>query len=441
MTTLMNALNRPWAIRPACLDDLVSRHVAAFSNADEKQIEAWGGRSPAPTAKDIMSVSGGVATIRIHGVITKTPMVIGWDEWSVGADIVEEAFRTAMSRSSVDSILLDIDSPGGSVDGTPELAAVISAARGKKPIVAFANGMMASAAYWIGSAADTIVATEAALVGSIGVVMDHYDLSELYSKIGVKKTPITAGKYKRIASDEKPLSDEGRAYLQDMVDGIYSMFVDAVSAHRAVTTEKVLAMADGKEFIGKQAHSVGLIDSIGSRERALAITHERSSRNMDLKTLQENHPDLYQQVIAMGVEQGKQEMAKAVDEARQTSAVTERERITTLLNAGADQKATMEAINGGMTAGEAYKSFFEAEKNKRGAALADLGAQATKPVKAEEPAAAVTGDDVKKFEAAVEREMATGKTRGQAVLAVSNADPDLHERYLKAINSNKPAGK
>lgn len=162
---------------------------------------------------------------------------------------------------------------------------------------------------------------------------------------------------------------------------------------------------------------------------------------MDLKTLQENHPDLYQQVIAMGVEQGKQEMAKAVDEARQTSAVTERERITTLLNAGADQKATMEAINGGMTAGEAYKSFFEAEKNKRGTALADLGAQATKPVKAEEPAAAVAGDDVKKFETAVQREMATGKTRGQAVLAVSAAAPELHEQYLKALNSNKPADK
>lgn len=433
MNTIMNALNRPWAIRPVCLDDLLAKHAAAFSGMEEKSIETWASRQPAPTSKDILSISGGVATIKIHGVITKTPMLIGWDEWSVGADIVEEAVRAAMKRSGVDSILLDIDSPGGSVDGTPELAAEIFAARGKKPVVAFANGMMASAAYWIGSAADTIVATEAALVGSIGVVMDHYDLSEFYSKIGMKKTPITAGKYKRITSEEKPLSDEGRAYLQEMVDGIYSMFIDAISAHRTVSVEKALAMADGKEFIGKQAHTVGLIDSIGSRERALVITKERSFRNMDLKTLQENHADLYAQVIAMGVEQGKQEVEKAVAEARQTGATAERERITSLLDAGADPQVTREAITEGVTAGEAYKKFFEAEKNKRTTALAGMAASATKPVEPEQPAA-VSGDAVKAYEAETSRLMGEGKTRAQAVAAIAASNPGLHDKYLQAIN-------
>jgi len=434
MNTILHALNRPWSIRPGCLDDIISKCASACQAKDEKALEAWGSRPPAPTAKDLLSVSNGVATIRIHGVITKTPMLIGWDEWSTGADVVAEAFRTAMSRSSVDAILLDIDSPGGSVDGTPELAAEIFAARGKKPIVAFANGMMASAAYWIGSSADSIIATEAAIVGSIGVVMDHYDLSDFYSKIGMKKTPITAGKYKRLTSEEKPLSDEGRAYLQDMVDGIYSMFIDAVSTQRSITAEKALAMADGKEFIGKQAHAVGLIDSIGSRGRALAITNERSSRNMDLKTLQENHPDLYSQVIAMGVEQGKQEMMKAVTEAHQTGAVAERERITSLLNAGADPQATQKAITEGLTAGEAYKTFFEAEKTKRGTALAEMGSQATKPVKAEEPAAAVSGDSVNAYETEISRLMSEGKTRGQAVSAIATSNPGLHEKYLQAIN-------
>ena len=431
MNPFFQTLNSPWAIRPGILDNIVSKHAAML--AEGKQPEAWSSKSAPPTAKDILSVSGGIATIRVHGVLTKTPIQIGWDEWTTGTEIISEAFRTAMSRSTVDAIVLDIDSPGGSVDGTPELAAEIFGARGKKPIIAMANGLMASAAYWIGSAADAVIGTETAIVGSIGVVMDHYDLSELYSKFGIKKTPITAGKYKRIASEEKPLTDEAKAYLQNIVNSIYSLFVDSVASHRGVSSEKALTMADGKEFIGKQAHDVGLIDSIGSRDRALAIAKERSFRNMDLKTLQESHADLFAQVVAMGVEQGKQEADTAIAEARQTGATTERERIVSLLDAGADPKATREAITDGITAGEAYKRFFEAEKNKRSAALANMAASATKPIEPEVPAAA-SGDGVKAYESEISRLMGEGKTRGQAVAAVASSRPDLHENYIKAIN-------
>ena len=218
-----------------------------------------------------------------------------------------------------------------------------------------------------------------------------------------------------------------------MVDAIYSLFIDSVASHRAVSAEKALTMADGKEFIGKQAHDVGLIDSIGSRDRTLAIAKERSFRNMDLKTLQENHADLFAQVVAMGREQGKQEAETAVAEARQTGATAERERIVSLLDAGADPAATRKAINDGITAGEAYKRFFEAEKNKRSSALQGMAAGATKPLEAEEPAPAVS-DDVKAYESEISRLMTEGKTRGQAVAFVASSKPDLHENYIKAIN-------
>ncbi len=120
-------------------------------------------------------------------------------------------------------------------------------------------------------------------------------------------------------------------------------------------------------------------------------------------------------------------------EARQTGATAERERITSLLDAGADPQVTREAITDGVTAGEAYKKFFEAEKNKRTTALAGMAASATKPVEPEQPAA-VSGDAVKAYEAETSRLMGEGKTRAQAVAAIAATNPGLHEKYLQAIN-------
>jgi capsid assembly protease len=433
MKSLFAELNKPWAIHPAALEELISR--AASPDQTREQPAALSARSGPEMPEDILSIENGVATIKIHGVLTKQPIQIGWDSWTTGMEVIGAAFRQALANSRVDAIVLDIDSPGGSVDGTPDLAAEIAGARGKKPIIAFANGMMVSAAYWIGSAADVIIASEAAMVGSIGVAMAHYDLSGLHEKCGVKKTSIYAGKFKRLASDEKPLTDEAREYLQSMVDSLYSMFVGAVANHRGVSLEKALAMADGKDFIGKQAHAVGLIDSVGSRGYALTITSERRQRFMDLKTLQENHADLYAQVIAMGVEQGKKEAEAGVAEARQTGAATECTRILSLLDAGADPKVTRQAIENGMTAGEAYKAFFEAEKAKKADALAGMAAGATKPVGHQIPSNPMTaGDAAVKYEAEVVRLMGEGKSRGQAVTAIAKSNPDMAEAYLQAIN-------
>lgn len=156
---------------------------------------------------------------------------------------------------------------------------------------------------------------------------------------------------------------------------------------------------------------------------------------MDLKTLQENHADLYAQVIAMGVEQGRKEAEAGVAEARQTGAATECTRILSLLDAGADPKVTRQAIENGMTAGEAYKAFFEAEKAKKADALAGMAAEATKPVGHQIPGNPMTaGDAVVKYEAEVVRLMGEGKSRAQAVMTIAKTNPDMAEAYLQAIN-------
>jgi len=143
---------------------------------------------------------------------------------------------------------------------------------GKKPIVALADGFAASAAYWIGSAADKMyITSDTTAVGSIGVVATHFDYSKAEAQRGITVTEIAAGKYKRIASEHAPLSEEGRTSIQDQVDHVYGVFVDAVARNRGVSSQTVLdKMAEGKLFLGKQAISAGLVDGMSSLEKLVA---------------------------------------------------------------------------------------------------------------------------------------------------------------------------
>jgi signal peptide peptidase SppA len=155
---------------------------------------------------------------------------------------------------------------------------MVYAARGQKPIVAFANGMMASAAYWIGSAADEIVAEETAEIGSIGVVMMHYDYSGADEQAGVKRTILQAGHYKAMGNDTEPLSEEAEEYFQGHLDYLYTLFVDAVARNRDVTAEAVIEdMAEGRIFIGRQAVDAGLVDRLGNFETAMALVMEQAA--------------------------------------------------------------------------------------------------------------------------------------------------------------------
>ena len=125
---------------------------------------------------------------------------------------------------------------------------------------------MASAGVWIGTAADRVLITNKTdIVGSIGVVTQHIDRSERNRKMGIKVTEIFSGKFKRIASDHAPLSEDGREVIQAHLDYIYTIFVETVAEYRGVTVDDVLArMADGRQFIGQQAIDAGLVDDFAT---------------------------------------------------------------------------------------------------------------------------------------------------------------------------------
>ena len=187
--------------------------------------------------------------------------------------LIERDFKAALNDPSVQKIILNIDSPGGTVDGTFELANYIYENRGKKPIIAYTDGMMCSAAYAIGSAADKVfISGDTTTVGSIGVVAAHEDISKMEEKLGVKTTEIYAGKYKRIASQYQPLSAEGFASIKERVDYLYAVFVNEIAKFRGVSAEEVIQKMSTDAaplFMGKQAIEAGLVDGVATLDRLI----------------------------------------------------------------------------------------------------------------------------------------------------------------------------
>jgi signal peptide peptidase SppA len=270
---LLDLVCSPWALVPAQLEELIGIYAAHLrgEKIDIKAVEARLGRPLANEPRGY-EVIDGVAVLPIEGVMAPKANLFMQVSGGVSTQLVQRDLRAALDDPTVNAIVLQIDSPGGSVIGTPELAGAVFAARARKPVVAYSDGQLASAAYWVGSAADSVyISGPTALAGSIGVVVAHRDQSELNRAAGLRITEISAGKYKRIASGNEPLSAEGRATLQAQVDYLYSIFVDAVARNRGTSTDAVLErMADGRVFIGQQAIDAGLVDGVATLPELIA---------------------------------------------------------------------------------------------------------------------------------------------------------------------------
>jgi signal peptide peptidase SppA len=157
------------------------------------------------------------------------------------------------------------------VTGVDELSKMIYDARGSKPIVAVANHLMASAAYWIGTAADELVVTPSGEVGSIGVFAAHQDVSAAMEKEGVKTTLISAGKYKTEGNPFEPLTDEAHASIQARVDDYYSMFTKAVARNRGVNVADVRGgFGEGRVVGAQQAVSLGMADRVATLDDVIS---------------------------------------------------------------------------------------------------------------------------------------------------------------------------
>lgn len=256
-------LAEPWAVAPSTLSAFLE-HLA--SRRDPGEFFAAFGRSDAKPVQ-----RGAVAVVPIHGFIAQRAGPFDDYLGITSTDAIRDALRGALADPAVTAIVLDVDSPGGTVPGITELASEIRAARGQgKRIIGAANTMAASAAYWLISQADEIVASPSAIVGSIGVFTVHQEFSGYLEAAGVKTTLISAGDHKTDGNEFEPLTDEARQSIQDRVDASYAAFVDGVAAGRGITAEQVKARYEGaRVFMARPALAAGLVDFVGTFEDAL----------------------------------------------------------------------------------------------------------------------------------------------------------------------------
>ncbi|MCP3943233.1 MAG: S49 family peptidase [Desulfobacteraceae bacterium] len=327
-----NILCEPWAITEDALE--------AIARKIQEGDKAWGGSFLDDDSQKVnLNIQSAIAIIQVQ-----------YSLYRFSYDRIRAQIDAAVNDRGVKAIVLKIFSPGGLVTGCKELADFIFDAGKKKHIYAYADGLICSAAYWLGSAADHIAAPITASVGSIGVRTVHVDWSKWNENAGLNFTHLAAGSYKTMGNEDEPLSKEAKGYIQARIDQIYTIFVDSVARNRGVDTKKALSMADGKVFLAEEALEKGLIDKIEQDFESYFSFILKKEKIMDLATFKTDHVDLYNQVLSEAKiaadTENKGKTALAVD--AETTRILDlagavlgegmAEKFSVMVNSGADAK-------------------------------------------------------------------------------------------------------
>jgi signal peptide peptidase SppA len=247
---------QPLAIEPHAMNCLEASVASHSSRAAVRP--AAGIRRPA---------AGNIAALSLSGVLCQRPNILSMLGFATSTQMFAGELRMALSDSTIHSILIDIDSPGGSVYGTGELADLIYQARSVKHVVGVVSSLCASAAYWIGSNCSQLYCTPGGEVGSIGVFVEHRDISAQIEADGIKVTLMSAGRYKVEGNCFRALDTEAKAAIQASVDGYYSMFTKAVARGRGVPIAAVRSgMGQGRCLGPRDAQMQNMIDGVDTVE-------------------------------------------------------------------------------------------------------------------------------------------------------------------------------
>ena len=262
---LSKVFREVWATTP--------EHHRSLRSAIQSHLEQGGEVTPVKSGVDAsLEMESTVAVIPLHGTIGKHVSPL---ERMFGAVDVDEAgavIAEAAADESIDRIVLDINSPGGTITGVPELAKTIREATEIKEVIAFTDDLMASAAYWLGSQTDAIYSTMSAEVGSVGVYMALLDESEAMAMDGVKVNAIHSGAFKLAGASFKPLEDAEREMFQADVEKWHDRFKADVNIRRNVDAQ----FMEGQTFDGDDAARFGLTDGVvDSIEDLFALTSAR----------------------------------------------------------------------------------------------------------------------------------------------------------------------
>ena len=264
---LAHCLSTPWALQPdrmAAYAAVLARHYTAATRAAIGHESHEGGeglpiQAAAPRAAG--RSSGAIAVIPIIGTIMQRSSMMQMCDGGTSTQAISQALRQAQADETCSAIVLDIDSPGGSVYGVSELAAEIRAS--SKPVTAIANSVAASAAYWLGTAAAEFYVTPGGEVGSIGVWMAHEDWSKSLAEAGVDVTLISAGKYKVEGNPYGPLDADAKGFMQSRTDDYFAAFTRDVAKGRKCSVDQVRSgMGQGRVLGATQAKAENMIDGV-----------------------------------------------------------------------------------------------------------------------------------------------------------------------------------
>ncbi|RXE48710.1 S49 family peptidase [Chromohalobacter israelensis] len=407
-TALELAATRPWLITADGLDTLMA---VAERQGDVEALEARLGRKLENTRS--VSVRDGVAVVPIVGPVFRYANLFTEISGAVSTEMLVKDIQSALDDPSVRGIVLSIDSPGGEATGINELSDLIYSARGRKPIKAYAGGQMASALYWVGSAADEVIVDDTAQLGSVGVVLS---LRKRDDRPGEKSYEIVSSNAPNKRPD--PETEAGRAQLQARTDELANVFLDKVARNRGIPREEVNdRFRRGGIATGALAVEAGMADRVGSLESLIAelagtapvaSTPQRRLSMTTVRTTAELHA-----AIDAGTDPKTIQIAEpeAVDkeeikaEAAEAATTAERERckgIQALASAGFEEEIA-KAIDAGDSVEATGLTLFKAAQD-RGISTSDIAADGTQA-----PATKPPEDD----RAAAEHKEAVGAITGR----------------------------
>lgn len=405
-----------WAMEPAAFNALKSacQNIDLAAHLREASVDA----------KVDYEIKNGIATVPIRGSLQKHQSSMGAATSTV---LARQVLKNIAADESVDSVILHIESPGGTVAGTRELAEAVRDF--PKPIHAFIEDLCASAAYWIASQADTISINPSGLAGSIGTYAVVEDLSEAASMNGVKVHVVKAGKFKAMGAPGTEITDEQLAELQRIVDSHNEMFVSAVESGRKMSRGQVISLADGRMHPASEAVTLGLVDFVRSME---TLVEELSNSGAEMASIEDyekalpgasaefilKHAKAETPIDKVSIEH-MNDLALSLEESTEQHA----KEITELK---ASHAAEIEAKN---------KELAELKQQK----LNQKASTGVAELETEPSAKKQSASASEQFGELVEEALQNPKTntKAKAINAVAKANPELHAKYIQEVNNGR----
>lgn len=395
-------------------------------NMGQPQIEAKASMATARSGSKAINIG----IVEIDGTLTKRGSSLSPAGSSV---MLRQSIRRAANSDSVDGILLKVDSPGGTVAGTADLAAEIRSARERKPVWAFVEDLAASAAYWAASQADKVYANNAtALIGSIGTYMGLYDYSGEAAQKGIKAVVIRSGAHKGAGFPGTEITQEQREMWQEIIDKTQAEFTAGVAEGRGLSVKRVEELADGRAWVATDAIENKLIDGIATLDETLQrLAADVQRRNSSYRKKDKKMTDDSNAPLAANYA----EVKAACPGADSTFICAQLERSATAEQASSAwtgelmrrvDAATEAQVKAEKEAADAKAELEEARKASASRGQRPLGGHRS---------SGDTGNPEAEFWAAVKVEQDSGKTKRQAVATVARENPELHQAYIAAVNA------